>query len=400
LSRKEAQETWLCCQLGAREHYAVPRALQRGGLLREFVTDLWVRPGTVTSLQKKLASRFHPELLNARVTSANAAALKFELKSQATGLNGWDLISKRNEWFQETVVMQLAQRAPQFEQQPVTVFAYSYAARRIFKFARERGWRTVLGQIDPGPDERIVSKLYYNGNANAWAPAPENYWREWREECELADQIVVNSTWSRDTVMTEGISPDKIRIIPLAFEPNKDTESFQRTYPKEFTDRALRVLFLGQISLRKGVRQLLDAIRLLENEPVEFWFVGPQQTPLPAGLKDNRRVKWFGPAARRDVDEFYRNADVFILPTLSDGFGITQLEAQSWKLPVIASRHCGRVVEHGRNGLLLEEVSAEAIAAAIKHLLDAPERLAEMSRHSYVRDEFSLQSLASSFAQL
>ena len=58
------------------------------------------------------------------------------------------------------------------------------------------------------------------------------------------------------------------------------------------------------------------------------------------------------------MSKFYKEADVFILPTLSDGFGLTQLEAQSWKLPVIASRHCGEVVRDGENGVVLEEVSA------------------------------------------
>lgn len=347
-------------------------------------------------------SRFHPELVNARITSLNAAALKFELKSQATGLNGWDLIKKRNAWFQETVVTQLARRTPELDQQPLHVFAYSYAAREIFQHARARGWCTVLGQIDPGlAEERIVAKLHCNGNANGWKPAPVDYWQQWREECELADQIVVNSAWSRDALTSEGISAEKIRILPLAFEPSNEARSFQRAYPNAFTsDRPLRVLFLGQINLRKGVPPLLDAIRLLANEPVEFWFVGPQQIPVPADLCGNSRVKWFGAAARSNVDRFYRDADVFILPTLSDGFGLTQLEAQSWKLPVIASRHCGAVVQHGRNGLVLEEVSAATIAAAIDSLLEKPERLAEMSQQSYVRDEFSLPSLASSLSQL
>ncbi|HEY2963955.1 MAG TPA: glycosyltransferase family 4 protein [Pyrinomonadaceae bacterium] len=402
-SNKEAQNSsWLCCQLGAREHYAVPRALHLNGLLREFITDLWIRPGTLTNWQDRLATRFHSELVNARVTAANAAALTFELRSQAAGLGGWELIGKRNDWFQESIVTQLARRERELDQQPLHVFAYSYAAKGIFKFARERGWRTVLGQIDPGPaEERLVAHLHHNGNANGWKPAPESYWHQWRDECELAEEIVVNSTWSRDALTSEGISANKIRVIPLAFQTSKEAQSFRRTYPSAFTsDRPLRVLFLGQINLRKGARQLLDAARVLDNEPVEFWFVGPQQIPVPADLKGHSRIKRFGAVSRFNVDRFYRDADVFILPTLSDGFGLTQLEAQSWRLPVIASRFCGAVVQHGRNGIILEEVSRDAIAAVIGDLLRAPDKLVEMSEHSYVRDEFSLQSLASSFSQL
>jgi glycosyltransferase involved in cell wall biosynthesis len=67
---------------------------------------------------------------------------------------------------------------------------------------------------------------------------------------------------------------------------------------------------------------------------------------------------------------------------------------------VIASRFCGAVVQHGCNGLILEEVTAESIAAALRELLHSPERLAAMSQASRVSDEFTLESLASSLSQL
>ena len=385
---------WICCQLGAREHYAVPRALQHRGLLRELITDLWIRPESVLrSFRSGLAGRFHPSLSAARVTAPNASALTFEVRSSLTGETGWNLINKRNDWFQRWAVDQLSRR----ERDIHSVFAYSYAAKDIFKFARARGWRTVLGQIDPGPaEERIVASL----NANhGWSPAPAEYWKNWRSECELADQIVVNSNWSRTALLNEGVAEEKIRVVPLAFEPTSKSASFERSYPAAFTpERPLRVLFLGQINLRKGAMQLFDAVNVLCDEAVEFWFVGPLQVDVPAGIKD--RIKHFGTASRSDVDRYYRDADVFILPTLSDGFGLTQLEAQSWKLPVIASRNCGDVVTDNFNGLLLEEVSATAIAGTLQQLLSAPEHLQTMSENSGVDERFSLNSLAATLSGL
>jgi len=282
------------------------------------------------------------------------------------------------------------------------VFAYSYAAEQIFNYARDRGWRTVLGQIDPGPAEEWANaRLRQGADGNGWQPAPAEYWRRWRKECELADEIVVNSEWSRKELVREGIPETKIRVIPLAFEGVKHAEDFQRNYPPAFTaSRPLKVLFLGQVSLRKGAQELLEATRLLANEPVEFWFVGPRRIQVPPDLNTKHNLKWFGAVSRAEVDRFYREADVFILPTLSDGFGLTQLEAQSWKLPVIASRFCGEVVEHDHNGLILEEVSGQEIANVLSELLGAPQRLAAMSRQSYVRENFSLQALASSLSHL
>ena len=365
-------------------------------MLEEFITDLWIPPGTfLHSWKKRLTGRFHPGLAAAQVTSSNAAALRFELKASLARENGWKVITQRNEWFQRQVVDQLARANTNGNH---TVFAYSYAARGIFEFARERGWRTVLGQIDPGPaEERIVGGLH----DRKWKPAPAAYWDNWRRECSLADEIVVNSTWSRDALVSEVVPAHKLRVIPVAYEPSLKAKSFRRSYPSAFTsDRPLRVLFLGQIILRKGVQQLLEAVKLLAGEAVEFWFVGPVQMIVPEELRVNAQCRWFGVVPRVEVDRFYRDADVFILPTLSDGFGLTQLEAQSWKLPVIASRRCGEVVRDGVNGVVLEEVSAAAIAEALLRLMRSPDVLEGMSRKSGVAEEFSLNSLAFHLKQL
>ena len=374
--------TWLCCQLGAREHYAVPRALQLSGVLGEFITDLWMRA----------FGRFHPGLANARVNAPNMAALTFELKASLTRENGWKLITRRNEWFQRQAINRLASAEKNGSQ---TVFAYSYAAEQIFKFAKDRGWRTVLGQIDPGPaEERIVAGLHEKF-AIKWDAAPKGYWDRWRTECELADQIVVNSAWSRDALLQEGVPATKIRVVPVAYETAE--RSFERQYPQTFSsERPLRVLFLGQTNLRKGVGQLLEAVKLLANENVEFRFVGPSQIEIPRHPK----IKSFGVARRAHVDRYYREADVFILPTLSDGFGLTQLEAQSWKLPVVVSRHCGEVVCDGCNGVILQEVSGEAIANVLLKFLRWPETLKQLSERSRVSDHFSLKALASSLQDL
>ena len=160
------------------------------------------------------------------------------------------------------------------------------------------------------------------------------------------------------------------------------------------------MLFLGQINLRKGVKPLLDAVKLLVRENIEFWFVGPIQLDIPNDLREHPKCKWFGVAPRIEVDNYYRDADVFILPTFSDGFGLTQLEAQAWKLPVIASRYCGEVVLDGTNGVILQEVSGQAIADVLMQFLQSPETLSAMSMRSGVSDRFSLRRLASSLSNL
>lgn len=404
VNTNQSNHRWICCQIGAREHYSIPRALLRRGVLDELITDVWATPGSLISLgNRSLRNRFHDSLTNSKVHAANVRSIVFELRSRTRSRDdGWKTITERNDWFQRFAVSQLRRRTDLRE--PVTVFAYSYAARLIFQYARQRGWRTILGQIDPGPvGERFArhSPSSEDSSAADFRPAPSDYWDQWRSEVELADCIVVNSHWSQDALIADRIPSKKIRVVPLAFEKPKEAIGFERSYPDSFTsERPLRVLYLGQVNPLKGMSALFDAIRMLKDKSIEFWFVGPIQLTIPSDLKDDNHVKWFQSVPRDRVGEYYRDADVFVFPTLSDGFGLTQLEAQSWKLPLIASRNCAQVVKDGVTGLMLENVSGPAIAEALLSVHRSPEMLQRMSVHSDVADEFSLNRLASSLVDL
>jgi glycosyltransferase involved in cell wall biosynthesis len=405
VARSKGGARWLCCQIGAREDYVVPRALQNREMLGELITDVWAIPGSwISRGTNGLSRRFHPSLADARVTAANFGALRFEATSRVRGLTGWNLIIERNDWFQRFVLAHLNRYQKHWEHEQPVVFAYSYAAHGIFQFARERGWKTILGQIDPGRAEEQLVKQLYSGASHGkdeWRPAPSRYWDQWKAECDLADRIVVNSTWSQDALISEGVSSERIAVIPLAIERFPEASTFDRRYPRKFSsERPLRVLFLGQINLRKGVAALFEAIRLVQDTPIEFWFVGPLQVSLPEELKGLQRIRWFGAVPRNRVGEYYSQADVFILPTLSDGFGITQLEAQCWKLPIVASTYCGNVVRHGENGLVLNDISASNIADTLRRLVNSPEELERMASASGITVPYSLKSLATSLLTL
>jgi len=396
---------WLCSQLGAREYYAIPRALYREGVLEQLATDAWVRPSSaLAALSRTLGERFHPDLTEAPVRAWNSRLLAFELASRLKRLSGWPLILARNNWFQRQILAWLSSsRLSVIGSQPI-LFAYSYAARDIFRFAKAQGWKTVLGQIDPGPvEEEIVRAEHeaYPEFLSDWTPAPPNYWQSWREECELADSIIVNSDWSRRASELAGVNRQKLSVIPLAYEPPADDLPTTHKYPDRFTpERPLRVLFLGQVNLRKGVARLLEAAQALRNEPVEFWIVGPRQCRPPERLGWLKNVRWFGGVAHANAAQYYRDADIFILPTLSDGFALTQLEAQTNGLPVIASRRCGEVVYDGINGIVLEESTPDAIVAALQFCLRNPDQLAQFSENATVGEQFTLSCLSAHLCTL
>ena len=394
MNSRTSQSAWICCQIGAREHYAVPRALHLAGALDALLTDAWQTPDAARlpgGAGQRLAERFHPELATAQVIAFNSQLLRFEIGQRLRRSSAWDRILARNAWFEKRVVAWLRKHCK--ENQNRTLLAYSYAARDLFREAKKRGWRTVLCQIDPGPVEEEIVRAEHARHPNletTWQPAPAGYWERWREECDLADHILVNSPWSRDALEQTGIAAAKIHVVPLACERAPELD-WSREYPASFSEaRPLRVLFLGQVCVRKGAGYLLEAARMLQDEPIEFLMVGPSEIKNPG---TNTNIRWFGSVPRSETARFYREADVFLFPTLSDGFGLTQLEAQAWKLPIVASRFCGEVVTDGVNGWQLPKVSANTIAEALAACLRRPAMLADFSSRAISPASFDLQTL-------
>ena len=89
-----------------------------------------------------------------------------------------------------------------------------------------------------------------------------------------------------------------------------------------------------------------------------------------------------------------------MLPTLPDRFALTQLEAQAHGLPVIASKFCGKVVDNGLNGIVLEEPTAACIAAALRDCIVDTDRLQKLAAASRLGDEFTIEALAERLQKL
>ncbi|MDA7877734.1 glycosyltransferase family 4 protein [Akkermansiaceae bacterium] len=371
---------WVVCQIGAREHYGVARALHQAGQLAGVITDFWVPPGSPTGRLpgcQRLADRFHPDLVEVSVKAPNARMLAFALGQRVRSNSGWTAVLERNALFQKKALALLPSLIPA-SQTSVTLFSYSYAALDLFREAKKRGWTTVLGQIDPGPEEdALVKRLRAEhpewAGGNEQSP-PEKYWQDWREECALADRILVNSEWSRSLMADAGIERSKIEVLPLAVEGPMGadvTEKFKIQNSKFTIENPLRVLFLGQAIVRKGIQDLAIAARALTDLPIQIDVVGPHGV-LPDGLPSN--LIFHGPVPRSEAAKWYDLADVFVLPTHSDGFALTQIEAMAHGLPVIATTACGDVVVDGVNGTLVPPGKPEALAASIRWMLDHPEQ--------------------------
>jgi len=403
-----AAMAWVCCHLGAREHYAIPRALHLRGDLRLLVTDAWSPPGGwrrrgPARLARRLNERFHPQLASATIRPLTASLVAHELAWGLQRHEGWDLIGARNAWFQARAAVVVSHWQPDAGDHPI-VFAHSYSARAIFEVAKARGWTTVLGQIDPGPEHFAIARRLA-ASAPEFGPAPAEppsaYLASWRDECALADRIIVNSDWSRTALTRAGVDVAKLRVVPLAYEPEQAGPPSRHVYPDVFTAaRPLRVLYVGSVSVVKGVAELLRAMVSLDGLPITLRVVGKVGMAVPAEFAAHPSIEWVGAVTRSDVMTQFQECDVLVFPSHSDGFGMAQVEAQAHGLPVIASAFCGRVVDDGRTGLVLPAVTPAAIAEALRMMVARPGQLAEFSANAASRKASDVANLGAVLASV
>lgn len=410
---------WSSIQLGSREHYALPLALHRIGQLDQLITDLWLSP-----LESSIASPFLPSLASRRclqipdslVKSCNVRSLLRELYFKSFIRDPWRAILQRNMRFQEWSARVVRNSSS------TTVYSFSYTAHLPFLQAKKRNARCILGQIDPGPLEAAVvnqsTEHYRHLSPNRVHP-PRSYWDSWREEIAIADKIIVNSQWSAKLLVDAGVPASKLCEVPLVYCPDVSTSAVRESSLADHVNshssfilqnhkiacnlsssRRLKVLFLGSVILRKGVGQIFDAIQMLKDDPVDFIFAGPIGLNVPGCILSMSNVRFLGPVDRVKAQSLYRNSDVFLFPSLSDGFGLTQLEALGHGLPVIASTFCGRVVSSGINGFVLSEVTPHSIAEAIMTLVRDPDLLAQMKLNASVPLAFYPSCLESALSAL
>jgi glycosyltransferase involved in cell wall biosynthesis len=372
------------------------------------VTDAWVRPGNPVAhipgqLSRRLAERYHPDLESAEVRDLTLSLVRHEVEWRLQRRAGWDALIARNEWFQNAAANLLAECETRSSER-IAVFAHSYSAGAIFRLAKQRGWLTVLGQIDPGEEHfAMVRRLADAAPQYGAAPLgpPIEYFARWREECALADHIVVNSEWSREAVTRAGVAAARLRVLPLAYEGRSDQPAPPHVFPESFTsERPLRLLFVGSVSVVKGAAALLEAMTLVAGLPVTLRLVGEPGMVIPPRFPQQPAIEFVGAVPRGEIGAYYASSDALVFPSHSDGFGMAQIEAQAVGLPIIASRSCGRVVENGVNGVLLPEVTADAIATAIRSLVARPAVLAHYASHAITSQPSALTQLGAELVGL
>jgi glycosyltransferase involved in cell wall biosynthesis len=392
---------WIVGQEGSRETYAVPVGFQRVKALRAFYADIWCRWGRGVlrygpTGMRSLATRFHSEIPQDRVVSFNFSAIRTKSiqhfrrwnEPPATQGEAW---CRYGRWFALQVRDQLEKI--ELDSNRDAYFGYDTNSLEALEWLAARGLFTVLDQADPGKmHEDLVIEEVQRWPSWQKFPGrlPQSYWDRRQAEWRVASVVMVNSEWSRQALIRQGVALEKIIVVPLAIDlSNKDL-----SHPVQ-PQAVLRVLWLGNVILSKGIQYLVEAARILRSRNIQFLLAGPLGISDQAVRSFPDNIMILGRVTRDQLGETYRRAHIFVLPTISDGFAITQLEAMAHGLPVITTPNCGRVVTHGVNGFLIPARDGKALADVLARLSDDRPLVRELSANALITiQEYDLPSNA------
>jgi glycosyltransferase involved in cell wall biosynthesis len=194
-----------------------------------------------------------------------------------------------------------------------------------------------------------------------------------REGMEMADSIIAVSALTKNIIVEKyGIPPEKITVVYNAVEPVA-TEKEKRLH--KGVDEKI-VTFLGRITMQKGPEYFIEAASLVLKKMNNVRFVmagsGDLMNPMIArvaelGISDHFHFTGF--LKGNDVNQMLRMTDVFVMPSVSEPFGIVPLEAMQFNVPVIISNQSG-VAEILENAIKIDFWDTYAMADAIYGLLN------------------------------
>lgn len=371
--------------LGARMHYAVPRLFYEAGLLDRFFTDSYIgnKPWLEAAL-RSIPDSIQPSIV-ARWLGRKDEILPPEKVISFEPLGLWYGYARQRAVGPLQLLEVSREVARRFNQnifkvglgQAQIVWSFNGPAHGLFQAARQEGRICVLEQtILPRTLEwRLMAEEQQRWPT--WEEAPTDWSQtpptDDREEgaWELADAIVVGSDFVRDGLVSLGVAPEKIHVIPYGVDPERfSLESFG--YVCSLSKRPLRVLFAGTVGLRKGVPDLLDALQSFNPGEIEARLAGS------VALRDEKLelyqpwAKFLRHVPRSQMRGLFQWADVFVLPSIVEGSATVTYEAIMSGCPVITTPNSGSIIQDGVDGFIVPVRDPEQIAAALRRYIEEP----------------------------
>lgn len=207
----------------------------------------------------------------------------------------------------------------------------------------------------------------------------------------LTDAFITNSQAGQGYLI-QYLKANPKAVFVQPYEVPDTSALLKQTEVTELPPRFLRPIFLftGQLVARKGLQPLLEACKQVRDQNYSYTLLvagdGAQREELQAFCESQEleSVLWLGWISYDQLGRYFRQTDVFILPTLEDTWGMVVLEAMAFGKPILCSKWAGasEMVIEGENGYLFDPYNSQEIAAAMIRLIKQPNLISVMGQHS------------------
>lgn len=197
------------------------------------------------------------------------------------------------------------------------------------------------------------------------------------DELANADHIFVASSFTKHTLSYYPHALDNIHVVPYGFPAVFNERSYQPV-----SGRKIKLLFIGGLSQRKGIANVLEAVEELKDN-VSLTVVGRKPTdsciPLNEGLKKHNYIESL---PYLDILKLMREHDIFVFPSLFEGYGLVISEAMSQGTPVISTdRTCAAdFIEDNVNGWMVKAGNTQSLADKLRYIISSPEEIQKVGR--------------------
>lgn len=202
-------------------------------------------------------------------------------------------------------------------------------------------------------------------------------------EFAASDLIVVNSELARSSLIKHGVNEARVRVLTLGV----DNSTFSKRREVERSSR--RVLFVGELSSRKGIETFAEAVAHLPSS-YEIRVAGDGEEKYRRILQQSHRnLTLLGRVSRSRLVEEYNRASVLCLPSVGEAFGLVVAEAMACGLPVVVSDACGaaQLVEDGQDGFVVRTGSSRQLLEKTRLVAEDQSRMHAMSAAASVKVE-------------
>jgi glycosyltransferase involved in cell wall biosynthesis len=228
----------------------------------------------------------------------------------------------------------------------------------------------------PSVQNRILIEEY-NKYGIISKPYVDDQLRKAIDELNYADYVVVPKGFAYDSFISEGF--DRKKLIAVNF--GIDLEKF-KDFRKNKKDNKFRAIFVGQVTLRKGIQYLLEAWDKLDLENSELLVVGKlcaDSESIVKKYKFNDSIKFLG---QTNPMPYYAKSDIFVFPSIEEGSALVTYEAMACGLPQITTFNSGSVVRDGKDGFIIPIRDVKSIKEKINFFYKNPELMKKMSKNA------------------